>query len=571
MAMPVAQTGSASVCVSTGAAVMASPTVNALHRQLARVSRRLFLQTLVDVLAWCWAGALVLAAVWLLVEPLIPGERADWVRWAVVGGVGLAGTMLAVLLAVLRAPNKLLAALTLDERFGLKERVTTSLTLDVHTASLPAGQALLADTAERVANLNVGEGFPLRMRWNAVLVPLAGLALGAVIFFYEPTRTQATTSPADEGKQPIANKEEVEKKLEEAKKKAREKKAREKGKSEKADSFDDELQKILNKDRKTQDDVRDRFKELTELKEKVKKDQDDLKDRAQAIKDQLQQLNKNAAANAKDGPAKDLQKALQKGDFKKAQEELEKLRKKLANEDKENPLTEKEKEQLQKQLQDMKDQLKKAADPEEAKKELEQLKRDGKIDQQQFDKAMEKVKQNAAKMSPSDKQQLQEIADALKEADQAMKDGNPDKAADAMKRAGEALRKSDELNDMRDADEQELDQLADVQQALRKGMMGGGIGAGRRPESDPHETGAITSKIKGQHDSKGAMELTGYAPGTSFKKKSSAEIAGEIKQASQDAPETIERQRIPRAASDMARGYFENFRKLSGDDDKKDK
>jgi len=65
--------------------------------------------------------------------------------------------------------------------------------------------------------------------------------------------------------------------------------------------------------------------------------------------------------------------------------------------------------------------------------------------------------------------------------------------------------------------------------------------------------------------------VTGYAPGTSFKKKSSAEIAGDIKQASQDAPDTIEHQRIPRAASDMARGYFENIRKLSGDDDKKDK
>ena len=102
-------------------------------------------------------------------------------------------------------------------------------------------------------------------------------------------------------------------------------------------------------------------------------------------------------------------------------------------------------------------------------------------------------------------------------------------------------------------------------------MGGPGVGAGRRPEGEPHQTGSFTSKLKGQHDTKGAQEITGYAPGTSFKKKSSAEIAGEIKQASQDAPDTIERQRIPRAASDMARGYFENIRKLSGDDDKKDK
>jgi hypothetical protein len=546
---------------------MASPSLTALHRQLSRVSRRLFLQGFVDVLAWCWAAALVLTAVWLLVDPLIPGERPDWVRWAVAGGLGGAATVLAVVLAVLRAPDKLSAALTLDERFNLKERVTTSLTLDRHTAQLPAGQALLADTADRVAGLDVGERFPLRMRWTAALVPLAGLALAAVVFFYDPARSQATTH-GDEGKQPVANKEEVEKKLDEAKRKLQEKKKTEKDKGEKGAAFDDELEKILAKQRDTKEELHDRMKEITELKEKVQKDQDDLKDRAQAMRDQLQQLNKNAGKDAKDGPAKEMQKALEKGDLKKARDELEKLQKKMEN----GELNDKEKEQLQKQLQDMKEQLKRAADPEEAKKELEQMKREGKISQEQFDKAMEKAKQNADKMSPSDKQQLQEIADALKEADQALKDGNADKAADALKRAGEVLKKNDDLMDQQEQiDQEELDRLGDVQRALRDGMGGPGVGAGRRPEGEPHQTGSFNSKIKGQHDPKGAQEITGYAPGTSFKKKSSAEIAGEIKQASQDAPDTIEHQRIPRAASDMARGYFENIRKLSGDDDKKDK
>jgi uncharacterized coiled-coil DUF342 family protein len=545
---------------------MASPSLSPLHRQLGRVSRRLFLQGFFDVLAWCWAGALVLAAVLLLVDPLIPGERAEWVRWTVAGGLGLVATLLAVGLAVLRAPDRLSAALTFDDRFNLKERVTTSLTLDRHTASLPAGQALLADTTERVAGLDVGERFPLQVRWNAALVPLAGLALAAVVFFYDPSRTQATTN-TEESKQTIANKQDVEKKLDEAKKKLQEKKKNEKDKGEKGAAFDDELQKILAKQRDTKEELHDRMKEVTELKEKVQKDQDDLKDRAQAMRDQLQQLNKNAGKDAKDGPAKEMQKAMEKGDLKKARDELEKLQKKLENQE----LNDKEKEQLQKQLQDMKEQLKRAADPEEAKKELEQLKRDGKISQEQFDKAMEKAKENADKMSPSDKQQLQEIADALKEADQALKDGNGDKAADALKRAGEALKKSDDLMNMQDVDQEELDQLAEVQRALRDGLGGAGMGAGRRPEGDPHQTGSFTSKIKGQHDAKGAQEITGYAPGTSFKKKSSAEIAGDIKQASQDAPDAIEHQRIPRAASDMARGYFENIRKLSGDDDKKDK
>src|SRR5262249_32911739 len=148
----------------------------------------------------------------------------------------------------------------------------------------------------------------------------------------------------------------------------------------------------------------------------------------------------------------------------------------------------------------------------EAKKELEQLKRDGKINQEQFDKAMQKIDDNAKKMSPSDKKDLQDVADALKEADQAMKDGDPNKAADALKRAGEVLKKTDDLNDMQDNDQEQLDQLAEVQRALRNGMGGPGIGSGRRPEGDPHETGSYTSKLKGKHDNKGSQELTGFAP-----------------------------------------------------------
>jgi hypothetical protein len=552
---------------------MAPSSLTPLHRQLGRVSRRLFLQSLVDVLAWCWAGALVLGAAWLLAEPLVSGERAEWVRWAVAGGIGLAGTMLAVLLAVLRAPSKLEAALSLDERFGLKERVTTSLTLDSHTATLPAAQALLADATERVAGLDVGERFPLRLRWNAILVPLAGLALAAVAFFYQPNATRATPPDADEGKQAAANKEEIDKKLAELKKAREKKKETEKAKNEKIEMIEDEREKILNKPHDTQDDRREREKELNALIDKVKKEQDQVKkeqDKAQAVRDQLRQINKNAGNDSKDGPAKEMQKALEKGDFNKAQEELEKLRKKM--EDKENPLTEKEQEQLKEQLQKMKDQLKRAADPAEAQKQLEQLKRDGKIDQQQFDKAMDQLKKNADRMSPDDKQKLEDIAEALNAANQAMKDGDPNKAADALKRAGEALRKTDDLDQMQEDLEQQLDELADARRLMQRGMIGqAGQGDGRRPEGDPHQTGSYTSKLKGQFDPKGAKELTGYAPGASFKKTSASEIAGAIKQASQDAPETLDRQRIPRAASDMAKGYFENFRKLSGDDDKKDK
>ena len=64
-----------------------SPLPATLERQLARVSRRLFFQTFLDTLVWCWTGALVLGAVWFLAQPAIVSEAAPWLRWAVAGGL----------------------------------------------------------------------------------------------------------------------------------------------------------------------------------------------------------------------------------------------------------------------------------------------------------------------------------------------------------------------------------------------------------------------------------------------------------------------------------------------------
>src|SRR6516162_8398305 len=83
-------------------------------------------------------------------------------------------------------------------------------------------------------------------------------------------------------------------------------------------------------------------------------------------------------------------------------------------------------------------------------------------------------------------------------------------------------------------------------------------GAGRRPLGESKPFNSFDTKVKSDFD-KGKILFDGYAPGPSFKKKTSAEIAGEIREASQEAPEAIEQQRIPRAARDMAKGYFRNL------------
>jgi hypothetical protein len=72
-------------------------------------------------------------------------------------------------------------------------------------------------------------------------------------------------------------------------------------------------------------------------------------------------------------------------------------------------------------------------------------------------------------------------------------------------------------------------------------------------------TDSFDAKVKGEFDPKGKKMFEGYAPGQSFKKKTSAEMAGEVRQAAQEAPEAIEQQRIPRASRDILKGYFRNL------------
>ena len=184
---------------------MASAKVSLLHRQIARVHHRLILQTLLNALAWCWALAILLSAGWFLLQPYLMDGPPDWLRWTVAAGLLGAGTLLGVVLGLVRGPSQLMAALSLDSAFGLKERVTTSLTLAPEQAVSPAGQALLADVNQRINDLDVGSRFPVRLSWSAALVPVCAALLAVVAIFYQPIKGQARTTARNTGSEPAAN------------------------------------------------------------------------------------------------------------------------------------------------------------------------------------------------------------------------------------------------------------------------------------------------------------------------------------------------------------------------------
>jgi uncharacterized coiled-coil DUF342 family protein len=542
-----------------------------LQVQVSRVSRRLFLQTLIHYLIVCWTGALALATVGfvidLLLRPFFPDYAPEpWHRWAAAGAIVGLATFLALALAIWRAPSKPLAALELDEKFGLKERVTTSLLLTPEQRETPAGQALLQDVQQRVAALDVSERFPIRVPRSAALVPVCAGFL-ALVSFLPPLSSQAAAGPSDlKAKVAERDRREIEQKINEMRKKREAAKQDEdKPKSEKLKELEDKLDKIFSRERDTKEQLRERIKEVTAVEQEMKARQKELAEKSVAVKQQLQQLNQHLQKEAKDGPAKDLQKALASGRFDKAQEEIERLIKKLNN----GELSEKDKEQLQKQMDDIRKKLENLAQQKDKEEQLRQLEREGKLDAETLKRELDQLKKDSERLKD-----LEDLAHMLGQCQEYMKKGDSKGASKSLQDAASKLKsmsgQSSELKELAD----QLQRLADAKDSMCKGCEGKGDGnrpsdqmgkgggklpGGRRQVADPSDFKAFDDQAKLDYDAKGRQLFDGYAPGQNYRKPSRTELIGEIQQASQEAPAAIETQRIPKAYRESAKGYFRNL------------
>lgn len=533
-----------------------------LQRQLRRAGRRLFLQRLLDRLTWCLAAALVLAALWFLVEqPYLFVQPPAWQRWAVAGGLLGLGLLVSIGLALFRAPGRLTTALAIDERFLLKERVTTSLLLGPDQLASPAGQALLADTEKHVAGLDVGSRFPLRPKQEAIMVPVALGVLAAIALFYDPPKPPTPDNDDERQALPFNGKEIAEKVTQLRKKDA----PQEPVQSEKLKELEDELERIAAKPFDTRDQLKERIKELTDNEDRTKKMQEEMADKDRRLKDQLKALDRLAKKDKK-GPADQLRDALSKGDFEKARDEVDRLRKKMKQKEAEGGLDRDDKERLQKQLDELQDQLQRLSRQEDKADELQRLHREGQIDKETLDRELDQLKADAEKMKD-----LEELARELDECKECMNKGEMEQAEEALERMAEKLEKMDGDSKETKMLLQKLKQVRAAKAAScrgldqdKKGQESRGSNnptpaSGRRPLAEPGETDAVDKRERAPLDTRGQIIVGGFAPGQNYKKKPAREIEADVKQASQEAPEAIERQNIPRDARDLTRGYFRNL------------
>ncbi|HYV39526.1 MAG TPA: hypothetical protein VE988_27800 [Gemmataceae bacterium] len=526
--------------------------VSQVQRQVAKASRRLFIQALVNRLVWCCAAGLLAATVWFLVQPLLFTAPEEWLRWAIGGGIFALATGVGIWLTIRHAPSHVEAALELDHRFQLKERATTSLTLDPALTHSAAGQALTADADAHVAKVNVRQGFPVRLRWNALVVPASAVALALVAIFYNPV-FQTTEAVAAKNKQ-VHNIVQIAEALEKAKNPL----SLNLPKQEKSPELE-EIEKLNEKlfknliDIKDKDDIREMAQKMLTLEEKIKNRLDDLKaqeERNKAMENKLKEMGQDPAKKLnQDGPAKDFEDALNKGDLAKAQKDLQDLADKLKNDGLNDP----DREKLEKQLEEIQKMLKDVAEMKDVQDQLKKDMEAGKINPEDLEKLLDALKENAEQLK-----NLEKLADKLGEAKDAMK-GDPKDAAKMLQDAAKDLKDLDPNSKEMLLLQQQDKELMNLKMLMQNGLDGGGPPGTERPVAPDKKTGAKDAKTKADLDPNAPFKFSGKANGGQFKKIEAGKVGGAFEKAQQDAPTAIDRQQVPADAADLTKGFFENL------------
>lgn len=531
-----------------------------LQKQVRQARRRLAIQKFVHLASWCCFGCLML---------VIAGVVADW-YWNFAGlGVEIwlaAGLGIGLLTALIwtwatRLPM-MSAAIEIDRRFGLRERVSSALSLEPEELETEPGQAVTRDAIRRIQHVHVPEHFQLSLdRWCWLPILPAALAVALVFLLPESPAMKEANAKALEKKVVQKHAAELQKKLE-----LRKKQASEKGLTELADL----LAKIergsqeLNKQQKV--DQKKALVELNDLAEQLKKEReklgssDDLKKQFEQFKD----LNK--------GPADKLAEALEKGDLKQAMEEIKNLQEKLLNGD----LNKQEQEALAKQLEQMKDKLQQAAQNHEKQKQelreqIEQMKKAGNnAAAQQLQQKLDQMQSKNGQM-----QQMQQMAEQLGKACECMKNGDQQGAQQQLGGIQQELENLDqELQEMAML-EDAMKELDDAKNGMceacrglgqgkgkKDGPPGEGLGEGRgkgdRPEEETN-TNFIDTRVK-QQITKGAVDSAGEADGPNRVNQVREDIKSQFEAAESGAADPLTDRNLPKSYREHARNYFNNLR-----------
>ena len=545
-----------------------------LREQVARARRRMSTELFLDRLVACLMAGLASAVAGIAVPKLVVVENlpANWNLLWLVGGAGLA-VLSALAWTWFRGRSDLDAAMEIDRRFELRERVASSLSLPPEALDTPAGKALVADAVRAIAKVEIESRFQVRPRRRAWL-PLAPAVIAFVL---------ATLVDNREGKSTATDAPRTQQQPDETAKAVRERLVQRKEEAAKAGLKDaEELFKQLEK--KTEEiaikDNLDRKKALLKL--------NDLAQQLEKRREQLggdSELRKQLEGmkNMSKGPAEKMAEAMKQGDWKKAKEELEKL----AQQVKDGKLDANAKEQLQKQLDQLAQKLGEAAKQkkqamEELKKQIEEAKQKGDLQQagqlqQKLDKLAQQQTQN---------QQMQQLAQQLQQAQQAMQQGDQQGAAKAMEQLAQQLENLQQQMAEGEMLEMAMDQLQMAKDAMgcqecqgagckdcngaggrqlgnKGGKSGDGIGKGRAgfgPRSDKDDPAAARDSQVKQKLGQGAAVIVGEADGPNLRGEVLEAAKEQMTSQASEPADPLVIERLPKSRLEHTEEYFQRFR-----------
>lgn len=520
---------------------------------LDEVARYLF-ATLVIALA-----VIALAKVW----PLAIGT-ASWQWWgigiAVAVGVASAGAAM-----IHRRPSDLHAAMELDGRGQLQERIASAITLEPDHLSTPAGQALLQDAARHAERVEVAGFFPPQRHWKHAL-PLIPLILSLLLAACVPDATPRATadamaSPANEQVRHSAAA--LRRHLRENRQKAEDQDLPDASRllSEMEEKLDPltkphavgrrEAAVRLNQ---LSDEIEKRRSELgnaTQLRDRLKH----LKELAAGPIGKIAEALRQGAAGEAANQLRQLQQRIQKGELtsdqqKRMAQDMQKLAERLSASVRQQAQA---KQQLQREI----ERLQAAGDHVQAGRLRDQLQR-----LQAADRTIQQLQQMAANLSSCSEclnsgkandasAQLDQLTQNLQQMQQAMNELQLlDNALQQLMAAKDSMQ-CQQCNGMGCTSCQGTDSLAGT-------GMGEGLGRGQRPEA---ESGGRFYESQVRADvRKGRSVVTGFAGGPNatgdvLTQIQSALESGDLRQA-----DPVGEARIPRTHRDHARQYFDSLR-----------
>lgn len=541
-----------------------------INQRVDQAHRRLLIEQWLGRAVWCvflglCVGLAGVAAPKLFVTPELPTWwNAAWLG----GGAGL-GLVSALVWSLATRLDRNEAAVEIDRRYGLRERVASSLSLDEQTLQTEAGRALAEDAERAVREVEVSERFGMSFGKRAWL-PLAPAAAALLLVAFVGNRA-AESSPDPAPGQVTA--EEVKKAVEEARKRLerRKQQAEKKGLTDASGllkeiekSTEELAKKTPSQTSKAAVKLNDLAKQLDERRKKL--------GGGESLREQL-----NRMKDLGQGPADKAANAMKQGDWQKALEEISKLQEKLAKGD----MTKEEQEKLAKQLGKLGQKLADAAKKQqEQKKELERQLADAqrKGDLQQASKLQEKLDQLAAKAPQM--QQMQKLAQQCQQCQNAMQQGDGAKAAEAMQQMANQMQ---QLQQQAEAMEMLDGAMTDIQmakeamglcnkpgnpmaqgagQGQKQGKPGRGMGEGRGEGPRPDEknpTAFRDTQVK-QNVGRGASTFGGLVKGPSVKGEVTESIKQDLTSEAAQPADPLTSERLPRAHREHAEEYFRQLR-----------